>query len=136
MNPKIKTIKIIHLALSAFVILAYLLIGDFKNIANIEIDNAFLRYSFVPVIAYLLSNFLFKKTVNKIKKESSIVEKFTLYQSACIQKWTVLEVACFLILLLKPAYIILGVVLLFYMILITPKEEKIFEALDIKHPNL
>ncbi len=132
MNQKIKTLKIIHLALVAGVTLAYFLIGDFKNILNIKIDNASLPYSFIPAIAYVLSNFLFNKTLKSIHKDSSDDENFAIYQSASIIKWAVLEGACFLILLLKPEFLLFGVILLFYMILLAPKEDKIFQLLNIK----
>lgn len=135
MHQKIKIIKIIHLALSTGVTLAYLFIGDFKNILNIEIDNSFLIYSFIPVIAYVLSNLIFKNTLKQIKKDTSTNEKLAIYQSASIFKWAILEGACFLILFLKPEYILLGVVLLFYMILLAPKDDKIFQLLDIKSSN-
>ena len=39
MLQKIKTLKIIHLAMVAGVTLAYFIIGDFENILNLEIDN-------------------------------------------------------------------------------------------------
>jgi hypothetical protein len=136
MNQKIKTLKIIHLALVAGVTLAYFLIGDFKNILNLEIDDSSLIYSFIPAIAYVLSNFIFKKVLNNIKKDTSDNEKFIIYQNASIYKWAVLEVACFSILFLKPDFILFGVILLFYMILLAPKEEKIFPLLEIRNPNL
>ncbi len=132
MNQKIKTLKIIHLALIAGVTLAYFIIGDFKNILNLEIDDSSLIYSFIPAVAYVLSNFLFNKTLKNIKENSSDDEKFAIYQSASIIKWAVLEGACFLILFLKPDFILFGVILLFYMILLAPKEEKIFPLLGIK----
>ena len=63
MNQKIKTLKIIHLALVAGVTFAYFLIGDFKNILNLEIDNSSLIYSFIPAAAYVLSNFIFNNVL-------------------------------------------------------------------------
>ncbi|WBX70859.1 MFS transporter [Tenacibaculum retecalamus] len=136
MNQKIKTLKIIHLALVAGVTLAYFLIGDFKNILNLEIDNASLVYSFIPAVAYVLSNFVFKNTLNKIKEGDSDDEKFAIYQTASIIKWAILEGACFLILFLKPDFLLFGVILLFYMILLAPKDDKIMQLLGIRNSNL
>ena len=136
MDQKIKTLKIIHLALIAGVTLAYFLIGDFKNILNLEIDNASLIYSFIPAAAYVLSNFLFKNTLNKIKEGDSDDEKFAIYQSASIIKWAVLEGGCFIILFLKPDFLLFGVIFLFYMILLAPKEDKIYQLLKIKNTEL
>ena len=136
MLQKIKTLKIIHLALVGGVTLAYFLIGDFENILNIQIDNASLIYSFIPALAYVLSNFVFRNALNKITKDSTNDEKFAIYQTASIIKWAILEGACFLILLLKPDFILFGVILLFYLILLAPKEDKIFQLLKIKNSNL
>ncbi|CAM1334053.1 MFS transporter [Tenacibaculum aestuariivivum] len=136
MNQKIKTLKIIHLALIAGVTLAYFLIGDFKNILNIEIDDASLIYSFIPAAAYVLSNLIFKNTLKGITKESTDDEKFAIYQNASIFKWAIIEAACFLILILKPDFILFGVILLFYMILLAPKDEKIIHLLNLKNTNL
>ncbi|TYQ00397.1 hypothetical protein C7447_1011010 [Tenacibaculum adriaticum] len=136
MNQKIKTLKIIHLALVGGVTLTYFLIGDFKNILNLEIDNSSLVYSFIPAIAYVMSNFMFKNILNNIKKDGSIDEKFAVYQSASIIKWAILEGACFIILFLKPDFILFGVVVLIYMILLAPKEHQILETLNIKSAEI
>ena len=136
MLQKIKTLKIIHLAMVAGVTLAYFIIGDFENILNLEIDEASLVYSFIPAVAYVLSNFIFKNILNNIKEGDNDDEKFAIYQTASIIKWAVLEGACFLILVLKPDFLLFGVILLFYMILLAPKEDKIFQLLKIKNPEL
>ena len=135
MNQKIKTLKIIHLALVAGVTLAYFLIGDFKNILNLEIDDSSLIYSFIPALAYVSSNFIFRNILNKIKEDTSDDEKFAIFQSASVVKWIILEAACFLILFLKPDFLLFGVILLFYLLLLAPKEDKIFNLLKIKNPN-
>ena len=136
MLQKIKTLKIIHLAMVAGVTLAYFIIGDFENILNLKIDEASLVYSFIPAVAYVLSNFVFKNTLKSATKETTDDEKIALYQTASIVKWAILEGACFLILILKPDFLLFGVILLFYMILLAPKEDKIFQLLKIKNPEL
>ncbi|CAM1351367.1 MFS transporter [Tenacibaculum insulae] len=132
MNQKIKTLKIIHLALIAGVTFAYFLMGDFKNILNLEIDEASLVYSFIPAVAYVLSNFVFKNTLKGINKVNTDDEKFAIYQTASIYKWAILEAACFIILFFKSDFLLFGVILLFYMILLAPKEDKIYPLLNIK----
>ncbi|MGB1042121.1 MAG: MFS transporter [Tenacibaculum sp.] len=132
MEQKIKTLKIIHLALVAGVTLAYFLLGDFKNIMNLEIDNSSLIYSFIPAIAYVLSNFMFNNLLKNIKSNTSDDEKFSIFQSASIVKWAILEGACFLILMVKPEFLLFGVILLFYLILLAPKEDKILQLLKIR----
>lgn len=135
MNQKIKTLKIIHLALVAGVTFAYFLFGDFKNILNLEIDDSSLVYSFIPALAYVLSNSVFRNMLNKIKEDTSDDEKFAVFQNASIIKWAILEAACFLILFLKPDFLLFGVILLFYLLLLAPKEHKIFNLLKIKVSN-
>ena len=132
MKQKVKTLKFIHLALVAGVTLAYFILGDFENIFSMVIDDASLLYAFIPAIAYVFSNFMFKNMLSKIQKEASNEEKFAIYQTASIARWAIIEGACFLILILKPDFLLLGVILLIYLILLAPKKAQIFQALDIR----
>ena len=133
MDQKIKTLKIIHLALVAGVALAFTFLGNFKTMFNMVIDNSSLLYAFIPAIAYVASNFMFKNMLRKVQKDASNEEKFAIYQTASIARWAIIEGACFLILILKPDFLLLGVILLIYLILLTPKETQIVETLGIKN---
>ncbi|REH46431.1 hypothetical protein C7448_108102 [Tenacibaculum gallaicum] len=133
MDQKIKTLKIIHLALVAGVTLAFTILGDFKIMFNMVIDNSSLLYAFIPAIAYVASNFMFKNMLRKVQKDASNEEKLAIYQSASIARWAIIEGACFLILILKPDFLLLGVILLIYLILLTPKKTQIVETLGIRN---
>lgn len=132
MDQKIKTLKIIHLALVVGVTLAFTILGNFKTMFNMVIDNSSLLYAFIPAIAYVASNFIFKNKLRNIQKDASNEEKFAIYQTASIARWAVIEGACFLILILKPDFLLLGVILLIYLILLAPKKTQIFKTLNIR----
>ena len=132
MDQKIKTLKVIHLALVAGITLAFTFLGNFKIMFDMVIDNSSLFYAFIPAIAYVASNFMFKNMLNKIQKDASNEEKFAIYQTASIVRWAIIEGACFLILILKPDFLLLGVILLIYLILLAPKKAQIFQTLDIR----
>ncbi|WP_417799695.1 MFS transporter [Tenacibaculum sp.] len=132
MDQKIKTLKIIHLALVAGVTLAFTILGNFKTIFDMVIDNSSLFYAFIPAIAYVTSNFMFKNILRKIQNDTSNDEKLAIYQTASIARWAIIEAACFLMLILKPDFLLLGVILLIYLILLAPKKTQIFQTLDIR----
>lgn len=132
MNQKIKTLKIIHLALIAGITLAFTFLGNFKTMFDMVIDDSSLFYAFIPAIAYVSSNFIFKNMLRNIQKDASNEEKLAIYQSASIARWAIIEGACFLILILKPDFLLLGVILLIYLILLAPKKAQIFQTLDIR----
>ena len=133
MDQKIKTLKVIHLALVAGVAIAFTILGNFKTIFDMVIDNSSLLYAFIPAIAYVASNFMFKNMLGKIQKDACNEEKLAIYQSASIARWAIIEGACFLILILKPDFLLLGVILLIYLILLAPKKAQILQTLDIRN---
>ncbi len=133
MDQKIKTLKIIHLSLVAGITLFYALLGDFKNLFNLVIDTPSLAYAFIPAITYVLSNFIFRNILRNIKKDTKDEEKFTVYQAASIARWIIIEIACFVILILKPDFLLFGVLLLIYLILLAPKKAQIFQTLNIRN---
>ncbi|TDQ22794.1 MFS transporter [Tenacibaculum caenipelagi] len=136
MNQKIKTLKIIHLAMVGGVTLGYTFLGDFKTIFNMVIDDSSLLYAFIPAIAYVFSNLMFKNTLKTIKNDAPVEEKLAVYQSASIIRWAIIESACFILIILKPDFLLLGVILLIYLILIAPKEPQIIKTLGIKDSEL
>lgn len=132
MEQQIKVLKIIHLALLAGVTLAYFVLGDMFNLQSPKLEGENLYYIFIPAIAVLLSNVLYKNALSKIDKKASKQQKLAQYQSASIMRWAVLEAGAFLILILKPELILFGILLLFYLLLIRPTEQKIENELDIR----
>ena len=54
------------------------------------------------------------------------MKKFTIYQTVSTIVSALLGGVCFLILILKLDFLLFGVILLFIMILLAPKKDKIF----------
>lgn len=127
MNEKIKTLQIIHLAICAGTIVAYYILGDL-SIGKLRIpviDSSSLVYVAIPVLAFVISSFLFKSQLKQIDPKLKLEEKFPIYQTASIMRWAVLEGAAFLILILKPDYILFGILILIYLIFLRPTAERI-----------
>ncbi len=127
MSEKIKTLQIIHLAICAGTIVAYYIIGDLsiEKLRIPVIDSSSAVYILIPVLAFVLSSFLFKSQLKQINPKLKLEEKFPIYQTASILRWAVLEGAAFLILILKPDYILFGILILIYLIFLRPTAERI-----------
>lgn len=132
MGNQLRTLKIIHFALLAGLTLGYFIIGDILNITVPTLEGENLYYIFIPAIAVLASNFLFKNLLSKIDKKQSKEEKIMQYQTVSIVRWAILEGSAFLILFLKPELAIFGLLLILYLFLVKPTKEKIENELDIK----
>jgi len=125
MTEKLKTIKTIHLAICAGVIIAYFMIGDLSSLENLKmpsIDKASVIYLLIPISSIFLSNFLYKSQVNNIDSKLKLEEKIPFYQTASIIRLAVLEGAAFLILFLKPDFLIFGILIIVYIIFLRPTE--------------
>jgi len=128
MTEKIKTLQIIHLAICAGTILVYFFVGELsieklKNIPTIDSTSAV--YVFIPVFAFVLSTFLFRTQLKQIDPKLKLEDKFPIYQSASIMRWAVLEGAAFILLFLKPDFILFGILIIIYLIFLRPTEERI-----------
>ena len=125
MTEKLKTIKTIHLAICAGVIIAYFMIGDLSSLENLKmpsIDKASVIYLLIPISSIFLSNLLYKSQVNNIDSKLKLEEKIPFYQTASIIRLAVLEGAAFLILFLKPDFLIFGILIIIYIIFLRPTE--------------
>ncbi|MEZ0182436.1 MFS transporter [Flavobacterium oncorhynchi] len=128
MTQKIKTLQIIHLAVCAGTILVYFFLGELsiEKLKNIpSIDSSSIVYVFIPVLAFVLSTFLFKSQLKQIDPKLKTEDKLPVYQTASIMRWTVLEGAAFLILFLKPDFILFGLLIIIYLIFLRPTEERV-----------
>ena len=136
MQEKIKTLKIIHLALCAGLIMAYIIIGQitsFEALKLPEIDNDSIVYLLIPFMAFSISNLLFKSQLKKAHPKASLEENLPVYQTACIMRWAILEGAAFVLLILKKEFIVFGILLIAYLLFLHPTEEKIKKDLNISH---
>ncbi|WPO76965.1 MFS transporter [Flavobacterium sp. KACC 22761] len=127
MSEKIKTLQIIHLGICAGTIVAYYILGDLsiEKLRIPNIDSSSIIYVAIPVVAFVLSTFLFKSQLKQINPKLKLEEKFPIYQTASIMRWAVLEGAAFLILILKPDFILFGILILIYLIFLRPTAERI-----------
>ncbi|MDQ6472370.1 MFS transporter [Flavobacterium sp. LHD-80] len=127
MSEKIKVLQIIHLAICAGTIIAYYILGDLsiEKLRIPVIDSSSAVYVLIPVLAFVFSSFLFKSQLKQINPKLKLEEKFPIYQTASILRWAVLEGAAFLILILKPDFILFGILILIYLIFLRPTAERI-----------
>lgn len=126
MTEKIKTLQVIHFGICAGTIIIYWIIGEFSleklNIPTIDSTNIW--YAVIPVLAFVLSTFLFKSQLKQIDPKLKLEAKIPGYQSASIMRWAILEGTAFLILFLKPDFILFGILIIIYMIFLRPTEER------------
>ena len=132
MTEKIKALQIIHLAICAGTIIAYYIIGDLSlEKLNIPaIDSNSVLYLAIPILAFVLSSILFKAQLKQIDPKLKLEDKLPVYQTASIMRWAVLEGAAFLILLIKPEFILFGILLIAYLLYLRPTEERITNDLS------
>ena len=128
MDQKLKTLQIIHLAICAGMILAYIFAGQFTvtQLKGQEIEINDLLYLAIPIGAFFLSNFLFKTQLKQVDPKIILEDKLPIYQTASIIRWAILEAASFLILFIKPELVIFGILLIIYIAILRPTEDKIF----------
>ena len=133
MTEKLKTIKIIHLAICAGIIIAYLIIGDLSTLENLNIpmDSSSIIYLLIPISAFILSNFLYKSQIKNIDSKMKLEEKIPTYQTASIIRLAVLEGAAFLILFLIPDFLIFGILIILYIIFLRPTETQFRKDFEI-----
>lgn len=128
MKDKIKTLQIIHLALCAGVIVAYIVMNNIKSISDIftisGISSEDYLFIALPLIAFIVSNFLYKLVLKKIDKNATVEANFMQFQNASIVRWAILEGSAFIILFMKPDFILFGILILIYLILLRPTEDR------------
>lgn len=127
MTEKIRTLQIIHLAISAGTIIVYLTVGQLSidKLKIDAIDSSEIVYVLIPVLAFVLSNFLFKSQLKQINPKSAINDKLPVYQTASIIRWAILEGAAFVLLFLKPDFMLFGILIIAYLVFLRPTEGRI-----------
>jgi len=133
MKEKIKSLQIIHLAISLGVIAAYIFLLDKNVITNFKIptiDSNSIIYVLIPVIAIALSNFMFKNTLGKMNSNLTIENKLGIYQTASVIRWAILEGAALMLLIFKTDFFIFGIIIIVYLLTIRPTEDKVNNELN------
>lgn len=134
MKEQLKVFRIIHLALVAGLVIAYFVLGNLSDFSQLKLptlDNDNMIYLAIPIAAFIISNLMFKMLVSKIDNALSLKEKIVPYQSASIVRYAIIEGAAFLILILKPELIVFGLLLIVYLALLMPTEQRIKRDLQI-----
>ena len=128
MTEKIKTLQIIHLALCAGLIIAYFVIGEIsveKLKTILIIDASSIVFAILPFLAIIMANFIFKSQLKQVDQKLKLEDKLPVYQTASIIRWAILEGVAFIILIMKPDFLIFGILVIIYLIFLRPTEEKI-----------
>ncbi|MCL5127189.1 MULTISPECIES: MFS transporter [unclassified Algibacter] len=127
MEEKLKVIKIIHLALCAGLVMAYILVGNVTSINfNMPpLSQSNIIYVLIPVIAYVFSNFMFKTQLKNADRKLKPEDNMALYQTASIIRWAILEGAAFIILFLNKDFVLFGILIIIYLALIHPTEDRV-----------
>lgn len=122
MNEKIKVLKTIHLAICAGTMLAYYFIGNFSNntISDLKFNSTEILFFAIPILAYFISNLLFKNQLKIVDSKLKLEEKLPFYQSASVIRWAVLEGTAIIILFVCPNLIFLGILIIIYLISLFP----------------
>ena len=134
MKEQLKVFRIIHLALVAGLVVAYFVLGNLSDFSQLKLptlNNDNMIYLAIPIAAFIISNLMFKMLVSKIDNALSLKEKIVPYQSASIVRYAIIEGAAFLILILKPELIVFGLLLIVYLALLMPTEQRIKRDLQI-----
>lgn len=127
MTQKIKTLQIIHLAICAGIIVVYFMIGNLsmESVTIKSVDSSEIIYVAIPVLAFVLSNFLFKSQLKQANPKLKPEDNLPIYQTASIIRWAILEGAAFLILFLCPKFLLFGILVIAYLVFLRPTEERI-----------
>lgn len=132
MNEKIKVLQIIHLAICAGTVIAYLFIGQLSiESLKIEfIDSSDLIYFAIPILAFFVSNFLFQSQLKHVDVKLKPEENLPIYQTASIIRWAILEASALIILFLKQDLLILGILIIVYLVFLRPTEDRVNSELS------
>lgn len=118
----------IHFAIITGLIIAYFIILDKGAITNFKtpkIDTDSIVFVLLPILAILLSNFMFKNMIGKIDSKSNIEDKISVYQTASIIRWAILEFAAFFLLFSKQEFFAFGLIIILYLLILRPTEDKL-----------
>ena len=126
MKEKLKPIKTIHIALCIGITLAYFIVGGLQSLDFIKIpkiDSSTFIFLLIPVSAIFLGNFLYKQQLRNIDGSLAIEKKIGIYQTASLIRWAIIEGAAFFILFTKKEFILIGLFLILYLLVLRPSEE-------------
>lgn len=126
MSKKIKTLQNIHLAVCAGISIVYFTLGNLsiEGLTIKTIDSSEIVFVAIPILAFILSHFLFKSQLKQINVKMNPEENLPIYQTASIMRWAILEGAAFFILFVNPKFQLLGLITIAYLAFLRPTEER------------
>lgn len=122
---KLKTLKTIHITFCSIFILSYIIGGNFsiENISSLTVDiNLFISVG-VTIYSIFFGLFLFKINKKKFEKNKTTSRSDFEFTNHLI-RYSFLMGGGLLILILTPNNLIFGLIILIYLIFLTPKESK------------
>lgn len=127
MTQKIKTLQTIHLAICAGIMVAYFMMGNLsmETLKIKSIDASEIIFVAIPILAFVLSNFLFKSQLKQTNSKLKSEENLPIYQTASIIRWAILEGAAFLILFVSPDFQLFGILIIAYLVFLRPTEDRV-----------
>lgn len=127
MTQKIKTLQTIHLAICAGIMVAYFMMGNLsmETLKIKSIDASEMVFVAIPILAFVLSNFLFKLQLKQTNSKLKSEENLPIYQTASIIRWAILEGAAFLILFVSPDFQLFGILIIAYLVFLRPTEDRV-----------
>jgi hypothetical protein len=135
MKEQLRVLKIIHFALCAGLIIGYYILSSLKSISDLlvspEVTSENIIYVFIPIVGFIISNLIFKYKLKVISPNSTEQQKIIEYQTASIIRWAILEGSAFVLLILQKEFMLFGVLIIIYLIMIRPTEDKVKTELKL-----
>ncbi len=134
MKQQFKTLQIIHLAICAGPIVFFFIATDLKKfelLPNITNDN--LLIAIIPLIAFILGNYIFRTRIAKINLYDASLMKFQKFQEISIIRWALFEGSAFVVLVLAPELSSLALFVVLYLIFTRPSAQNISDLLKIPY---
>jgi hypothetical protein len=137
----LKIMSFLHLGIAATPIILGILFYTQSQGAQMNFDTSGdMLMAIVPVVAIgsiFLGDFVFKKMLNGLSKDSSLRDKLAKFQTASMIKYALLEgAALFAIVIFSNtqnlSYLIIGAFLIFFLLLQRPTKDKIERFLDLR----
>lgn len=147
-NGPVRALQIVYVALLAgqllFAIIAFVLVktGFFAGMIALAVEKILQTIYVVAAInAIWIAFYLFKKKIEQARQILSLNEKFTVYRSACITKYALLEGAnllslIFFLVTANYIFFIFAVVLIFVFMTLNPIRQRIKFDLQLEDADI
>ncbi|RFC54620.1 MFS transporter [Brumimicrobium aurantiacum] len=128
----IKEAQIIHLVITGVLVLIYVFLGDLTvemfKIPEITSDDYF--FIAIPIVAFFLGNYLYRRQVQSTDEKLSIEKKCEVFKTATIMRLAILEGAALVILFLAPNLVFFGALIVLNVVMMRPTEGQFQKDFD------